>query len=169
MTKRALAGRRWLVYFAGFFLGLTGMLLLLMAKQKLAPKFHDKNDERAVVLLAPGGSLRLRFLGEPERRLVHGFPSALYLAKEGEGGRWTPLLKLGYDQLLAKEQILGPWIEPGNYEVRLALYLCKFPGAQDCLRRLVVQPLRVGQGKSSAELTVDLDADLPDPQERPIP
>lgn len=171
MPLPALLGRRWPTYFTGFLIGMAAMITLFYAKQKFAPKFIDKEDKRPLVELATGGSMRLRYSGEPEKRLVHGFPSTLYLAKEGNEGRWKPMLKLDYKQLVNKENLLGPWEEPGNYEIRIVLYVCREPGEPECLRRLVVQPFKIGSGpKKEAEFTVDLDADLPAPsQARPIP
>jgi hypothetical protein len=169
MALAVLFGRRWPVYFGGFLIGLASVILLLFLKQSFAPKFIDKQDARASLTLSSGSSLLLRYSGDPERRLVPGFQSALYLAKEQEGGRWKALRKLDYKDLLNQEIRLGPWGEMGNYEIRAVLYICKEPGSPECLRRLVIQPFRVEKaGNSEAHFVIDLDADLPD-QARPIP
>lgn len=165
----ALPTNRWPIYVGGFLLGLACVMILMSVKRALAPKFHEKEDVRAELTLGKNGSIRLVFQGDPERRLVHGFPSALYVAKEAENERWKPILRLEYKQLLTRENLLGPWAETGRYEIRMGLYICRAPGDANCLKRIVVQPFTVEEGgPSSAELVVDLDADLPEnPNEKP--
>lgn len=153
---------RWPVYVGGFLLGLACVMMLMVVKRALAPNFHEKLDARAELQIAKNGSIRLVFKGDPEKRLVHGFPSALYVAKQAANERWKPILRLEYKELLERENILGPWAETGKYEIRMGLYVCRAPGDAECLKRIVVQPFRVEEnGPSIAELVVDLDADLP--------
>ncbi len=169
MALKTLLGRRWPIYFTGFLLGLSAMIALFYAKQSFAPKFVDKEDKRVSLSVATGAQLRLVFVGEAEKRMAYGFPSTLYLAREEESGRWKPRLKMDYKNLVAQEHLLGPW-EDGNYEIRLILYLCREPGAADCLRKLVVQPFKVeSSGQKGASFQVDLNADLPESQARPMP
>jgi hypothetical protein len=156
---RKIFQRRYPAYFAGFTLSLALVLMILQAKNALAPDFQDVPDKRLPIELISGGSLRLKLGPEPGKLLAWGFPTQLAIGRKHPDGHTETVIHMEYRDLVQSETLLGPLTEIGEYELIAQFYACLYPGEKYCARVQLDQPLLVfGGGEAPAE--VDLSVDL---------
>lgn len=153
----ALVKRRIPSYLTGAFIGIVIAIVWLNLRTAFAPKFEDVEQDQAKIVLAPSAKFSVKYKQNPEKHLAWGFPSALFLAKAMPDGKFSQVLSLEYSDLVEQEVKIAPLAEIGNYEMKMSLSSCEYPGVAICLRKKITIPVEVKLGGlPEASVIVDL-------------
>jgi hypothetical protein len=154
---KKLFGRRVPAYFGGLLLGLTAMIGIFQAKRAMMPNFHLVQENRGEATIAPGGSICLVYEEEEAGYfLAPGFPSRLTVSHKQPDGKFTPKLRLQYNELVEKRPEVGPLLEEGEYKLEVELFLCAEPGVADCARLELTESVRVQRNAPAAEARIPI-------------
>lgn len=141
----------------GLLLSLGAMIIILQAKKAFAPDFHELIEERAPVIVSPGGSIKIIYNEEPGHFLPPGFPTMLLVSKKMSDGNSQLVQRLAYSNLVDRESTTGQLTEEGDYMLELTLHVCASPGVADCTKYLMTQALQVRSNSVNTEDRIPID------------
>jgi len=145
------------MYLGGLLIGLAAGLAFMKLKHAMMPKFHEVQETREEVTLAPAANIHFAYAEDPGYFLIPGLPSAAVLYKRNDTGQPSLVTSFGYGQLVDKEPVLGPVTEEGNYNLVAELYICAEPGVADCTKLILSQDLHVDRNATLGDDRIEIN------------
>ena len=157
MSGKEKFSNRSIVYVGGLLLGLAAGIGFYQLKKAMMPRFHETEDARAEIVIAPGGSVRFVYGEDPGYFLIPGLPTNALISRKNQDGTFTALFRAQYGALVEKEPVMGPITEEGTYFLDADFYICAEPGVADCAKLNLTQNIRVERNASAGESRIELD------------
>ncbi|HEY8280436.1 MAG TPA: hypothetical protein VIH99_12480 [Bdellovibrionota bacterium] len=157
MSKKNLFEKRGPLYFTGLVLGLAALVAIFQAKRAMMPRFHEMQDERPEVVIAPGGGVRFAYSEEPGYYLIPGLPTGAIISQKSDDGSLKPVIRAGYRDLTENSPLVGPLTEEGKYNLDADFFICAEPGVADCTKLSISQDFRVERDAALGEDRIAID------------